>query len=252
VTNLDTKISLLSGFQGRVLIHHQKSKGLSVFIPQNPPESGGGYEMIKTLKSHKGSYRLTIPKDIVRHLGWKEGDKILFRINGKNLILEKLEDSKGFKPALELLETQEETKPIIYTVGYEGKTISNLIDILQKHGIRLLVDVRELPLSRKNGFSKTALKEHLNKAGIEYISIRELGTPKEIRHDLRDKAISWQKFRELYIEYLNKHMDAVKRLEELAKSKPTVIMCYEKDWRICHRSIIAEYLEKDGFEVIHL
>jgi mevalonate kinase len=158
----------------------------------------------------------------------------------------------NFKPALELLETQEETKPVIYTIGYEGRSISNLVDILQKHGIQLLVDVRELPLSRKNGFSKTALREHLNKAGIEYISIRELGTPKEIRHDLRDKAISWQKFKELYMKHLDKHMDAVKRLEELAKSKPTAIMCYEKDWRVCHRSIIAEYLEKDGFEVIHL
>jgi len=208
--------------------------------------------MIKTLKAHKGSYRLTIPKDIVRHLGWKEGDEILFKINGKSLILEKLEDSEGFKSALELLEIQKETKHVIYTIGYEGRTISNLIDILQKHGIQLLVDVRELPLSRKNGFSKTALRDHLNKAGIEYISIKELGTPKEIRHDLRDKAINWQKFKELYIEYLDKHMDAVKRLEELAKTKPTAIMCYEKDWRVCHRSIIAECLEKDGFEVIHL
>jgi hypothetical protein len=150
------------------------------------------------------------------------------------------------------LETQEKTKPTIYTIGYEGRTISNLIDVLQNHGIQLLVDVRELPLSRKNGFSKSSLKKYLNEAGIEYISIRELGTPKEIRHNLKDKVISWQKFKELYMVYLDKHIDTVKRLEELAKSKPTAIMCYEKDWRICHRSIIAEYLKKDGFEVIHL
>jgi len=195
---------------------------------------------------------VTIPKELVDFLGWKAGDKILFELDGEYIRLKKISEELGFKPALELLETQEGTKLVIYTIGYEGRTISNLIDILQKHGIQLLVDVRELPLSRKNGFSKTALREHLNKAGIEYISIRELGTPKEIRHDLKDKAISWQKFKELYIEYLNKHMDAVKRLEDLAKSKPTAIMCYEKDWRICHRSIIAEYLEKDGFEVIHL
>ena len=127
-----------------------------------------------------------------------------------------------------------------------------MIDVLQNHGIQLLVDVRELPLSRKNGFSKSSLKKYLNEAGIEYISIRELGTPKEIRHNLKDKVISWQKFKELYMVYLDKHIDTVKRLEELAKSKPTAIMCYEKDWRICHRSIIAEYLKKDGFEVIHL
>ena len=164
----------------------------------------------------------------------------------------KLASSNNFISALELLDSQNENKPVIYTIGYEGRTISNLVDTLQKHNIKLLVDVRELPLSRKNGFSKTALKNHLNKAGIEYISIKELGTPKELRHDYRDKVIDWKRFRELYIKYLNSHKDAIKKLEELARLKPTAIMCYEKDWKVCHRSIIAEYLEKDGFEVIHL
>jgi len=158
----------------------------------------------------------------------------------------------NFRPALELLEDREGAKFIIYTIGYEGKTVSNFIDILQKHGIKLLVDVREIPLSRKDGFSKTKLKEMLDKVGIEYVSFKELGAPKDLRHELRDKSIRFEEFKRLYKDYLNKHLDAIKRLENLAKSKPTAIMCYEKDWRVCHRSIIAEYLKRDGFEVIHL
>lgn len=160
----------------------------------------------------------------------------------------------SFKSALELLEEQRktETKPVIYTIGYEGKTISNFIDILQKHGVKLLVDVRELPLSRKNGFSKSRLKEMLNKARIEYLSIRELGAPKDLRHELKGKKVGFEEFRRQYEEHLNNNLDAIRRLEELAKAKLTAIMCYEADWRVCHRSIIAEYLKKDGFEVIHL
>jgi len=198
--------------------------------------------MIKTLKAHKGSYRLTIPKDVIKYLGWKEEDKIAFKINGNSLILEKLEDQENFKSALELLE--KETNPVIYTIGYESKTVSSFINILQNYGIKLLVDVRELPLSRKNGFSKTRLKETLNKAGIGYLSIRELGTPRDLRHELKDRKVGFEVFRRQYEEHLNNNLDAIKRLEELARTKPTAIMCYEADWRVCHRSIIAEYLKR--------
>jgi len=155
----------------------------------------------------------------------------------------------NFKPASEILNEQQ---TVIYTVGYEGRSIINFIDVLKSHRIKLLVDVRELPLSRKNGFSKTKLKEFLKDAGILYLSFRELGTPKDLRHELKDRNIRFEEFRKLYIEYLNEHLDAIKRLENLAKSNVTVIMCYERNWKKCHRSIIAEYLEKEGFKVIHL
>ncbi len=124
-----------------------------------------------------------------------------------------LVSKNNFRSALELLKDQEEAKSVIYTIGYEGKTVSNFIDILQKHGIKLLVDVRELPLSRKNGFSKTKLKEALNKVGIEYVSFKELGAPKDLRHELKDKNIKFEEFKRLYMNYLNNHLDAIKRLQ---------------------------------------
>lgn len=50
---------------------------------------------------------------------------------------------------------------IVYTSGYEGKTIDGFVRQLKEHGIALLVDIRELPLSRKPGFSKSAIQAAL-------------------------------------------------------------------------------------------
>ncbi len=210
--------------------------------------------MIRKLRYHKRSYQLTLPKELVEYLGWKPGDNILFELDGESVRLKKISEEYGFRTGLDVLEEHETLKKrkIIYTIGYEGKTIEKLIEILRNNNISVLVDVRELPLSRKNGFSKKALKEHLTKAGIEYISLKELGSPKELRHSLRDKTIKIGEFKELYRKYLNEHPNALKRLEEIAMSKLTVIMCYEANWQVCHRSVIAEFLERDGFEVIHL
>ena len=210
--------------------------------------------MIRKLQYHKGSYQVTLPKELVDYLGWKPGDLVRFDLDGEYIRLKKIGEKCGFRTGLDVLEEHETLKKrkVIYTIGYEGKTIEKLIEILHNNNISVLVDVRELPLSRKNGFSKKALREHLTKAGIEYISIKELGTPKELRHNLRDKIIKIGEFKELYRKYLSEHPDALRKLEEIAMSKLTVIMCYEANWQVCHRSVIAEFLEKDGFEVIHL
>jgi len=210
--------------------------------------------MIRKLRYHKGSYQITLPKEIVDFLGWQKNDDIQIELDDNTIRLRNLSKEHGFTLASDLLHEKSVKKngKKIYTIGYEGLTVEEMIKLLQEHDILILADVRELPLSRKNGFSKTALKKNLSNAGIQYVSFRELGTPKELRHNFKDKIIDWTKFRELYMKYLNNQLDAIKKLEEIAWSKPTAIMCYEKDWRTCHRSIIAEYLEKDGFEVIHL
>jgi len=50
---------------------------------------------------------------------------------------------------------------IIYTIGYEQTEIGSFIGTLKEVGIELLADVRAVALSRKKGFSKTALCHHL-------------------------------------------------------------------------------------------
>ena len=73
----------------------------------------------------------------------------------------------------------------IYTIGYEGLDLDGFLALLRKHGVETVVDIRELPLSRKPGFSKTVLGDTLNVSGKEYVHIPELGCPKPVRNTYR-------------------------------------------------------------------
>lgn len=75
---------------------------------------------------------------------------------------------------------------IIHTIGYEGKSIEEFVDILVENDVQIVVDVRELPLSRKAGFSKRGLAAALEERGIGYVHMRELGTPRAMRQQLRE------------------------------------------------------------------
>ena len=75
--------------------------------------------------------------------------------------------------------------PALFTFGYEGLTIDDFIARLKDARVNLIVDVRELPLSRKKGFSKSAFREHLAAAGIGYEHRPALGCPKPVRDQYR-------------------------------------------------------------------
>jgi uncharacterized protein (DUF488 family) len=83
----------------------------------------------------------------------------------------------------------------LFTIGYEGTRLPEFLNELTAAGVQTLVDVRELPQSRIPGYSKTALSAALKQKGIEYIHMRELGSPRELRHELRENgnfaAFTW-------------------------------------------------------------
>jgi uncharacterized protein (DUF488 family) len=141
---------------------------------------------------------------------------------------------------------------IVYTIGYEGKSIDDFITILKKEHIDVLIDVREYPLSRKKGFSKTALSNYLESNGIKYIHMKLLGSPKPLRDKLRSKSISFKEFAMQYTEYVQTQEESLSTLEDYASSHKCVLMCYEKDWKVCHRNLIANILCSRGFGVIHI
>jgi len=64
---------------------------------------------------------------------------------------------------------------ILYTIGYEKRTIGEYIEILVTNDVALVIDVRKNPLSRKKGFSKKALASALSEVGIAYRHLPELG-----------------------------------------------------------------------------
>jgi uncharacterized protein (DUF488 family) len=112
----------------------------------------------------------------------------------------------------------------LFTVGYEGSKPSDLFVRLQDSGVTLLIDVRDVPISRKPGFSKTSLAQGLDQAGIRYLHLKGLGDPKPGRVAAREGRFS--DFRRIF----NAHMlttAAQQALEEavIAASK-SVAVCF--------------------------
>jgi uncharacterized protein (DUF488 family) len=134
----------------------------------------------------------------------------------------------------------------LFTIGYEGRNIDEFVKILQHSRIKRVVDIREIPLSRKRGFSKTKLLERLASEGIAYAHIRELGSPKVIRHALR-KDWDYDKFFRAFDHHLLQHKDAVERVYQYLNEGATCLMCFERHPEKCHRSLVVRQIKiRDG------
>src|SRR5258708_3316636 len=77
-------------------------------------------------------------------------------------------------------------EPTVRTIGYAGFDLQQFLDALVQHRIDVLIDIREIPLSRKRGFSKTAFSTVLAAHGIDYVHVPILGSPKKLRHEVRE------------------------------------------------------------------
>lgn len=141
----------------------------------------------------------------------------------------------------------------LYTIGYEGEPQAAVIDRLKSAGVAVVADVRAVASSRRAGFSKTILSNSLKEAGIDYVHLRPLGTPKAGRDAARKGHIA--EMREIFAEHMHEPPSqlAFEQLRALATDKPTALLCFEADHAGCHRAALAERLEaEDGFEVVNL
>lgn len=134
--------------------------------------------------------------------------------------------------------------PDLLTIGYERHlTPDSFIGALSAAGVERLVDVRELPLSRRRSFSKTALRCVLADAGIEYDHARELGNPKPYRDLYRSGK--QEEGASLYLAHLrNGSARAVDRLSDALIERRTCVLCFEDDHRTCHRAVLVQELRQ--------
>ena len=140
----------------------------------------------------------------------------------------------------------------IYTVGYEGLDIDSFLSLLADNDIETVVDVREMPLSRKPGFSKKSLASVLNLSGREYVHMVDLGCPKLVRDRYREDG-NWKRYTEGFMKHLKTQDDAIAELSALAATSNCALLCYEADSNFCHRSMVASAV-KDycGARVTHI
>ena len=139
----------------------------------------------------------------------------------------------------------------IFTIGYEGTTVPEFIAVLKDAGVERVIDVRALPLSRRPGFSKSPLRAALEEAGIEYVHLKALGTPAEGRSAAR--AGRHADLERIYAGQLELPEAIVQgaQMIELAKEKPSALLCFEREPAHCHRTLLLDSVAPDA-EVVDL
>lgn len=131
---------------------------------------------------------------------------------------------------------------VLFTIGYEGKSIESFTNTLLLNDIRLLCDVRKHPYSRKFGFSKEKLKHICETVGIKYVNISNLGIESDKRLELDTESDYEQLFSE-YEKELPQKRTELNYLYKLFESNNRIaLMCFEKDPQMCHRHIIRDYM----------
>jgi len=143
--------------------------------------------------------------------------------------------------------------PDLLTIGYEGCTIDNVLTQLRDANVSLLIDVRAVAASRKPGFSKRQLAAGLDQAGIGYVHLQRLGTPKPGRDAVRAGHP------ERMVPIFNAHMEtpeaqlALEEAKALAVGRRCCLLCFERDHRHCHRHLVADMIVAEtGQTIDHL
>lgn len=144
---------------------------------------------------------------------------------------------------------------VIFTLGYQQRSIDEYVRLLSEAEITVLIDVRETAWSHKPGFSKSAFAARLEAAGIEYVHASFAGNPKWLRENAasHDECLTWYAW---YVDEFSEVIDALEGLlsEVQSAGKRVALACFERHADDCHRAILAErwVARDDDRHVTHL
>jgi uncharacterized protein (DUF488 family) len=139
---------------------------------------------------------------------------------------------------------------ILFTIGYEGISLEEYLVRLLRNDVKVLVDVRNNPLSMKYGFSKNQLKRYCESLGIQYVHIPEVGIQSEQRRELNTQA----DFDKLFATYRRQNLTRTTKAQTeilglLKVNKRIALTCFEANICQCHRKHLAEAIANlPGFE----
>lgn len=141
----------------------------------------------------------------------------------------------------------------VMTIGYEGATVEDFVATLAAAGIDMVVDVRDVPVSRKRGFSKTVLSELLAARGFQYLHLKALGDPKEGRDAAkRGDLTSFQRIFGNHLKTREAQTAIQQALDEAARLR-ICLLCYERDHKYCHRAMVVDEMKhREDLEIRHL
>jgi uncharacterized protein (DUF488 family) len=142
--------------------------------------------------------------------------------------------------------------PAVFTLGYEGMTLDGFLNLLLLKGMSQVLDVRADPVSRNLGFSKGPLSEACARLDIGYLHAPDLGVPRALRRAIHDGESRSLVFR-TYAATLERQSDSLRLAGEAVTATPTVLVCFEKSPGRCHRSVLADVMQRTtNLPVIHL
>jgi uncharacterized protein (DUF488 family) len=145
----------------------------------------------------------------------------------------------------------------LYTIGHSTRTLEDFLAVLKAHHIETLVDVRAFPMSRRlPHFNREALQTALQRQGIEYIWMKELGGRRKRQlppEESPNVALRNESFRN-YADYMlsPEFHAAAAEVEALAAKSRTSIMCAEMLFFRCHRMLVSDYFALRGHDVLHI
>lgn len=164
-------------------------------------------------------------------------------------VFEQVEQVALGKPDAQMSEAsraQATAEPLwVGSVGYERHRQADAFASLLRHAcVERLIDVRELPISRRRGYAKTALAQALATEGIEYVHMRSLGNPKRYRDLYKSGRV--REGRAAYERHLlGERVEALRELVPLLEERRSALMCVEHDVAICHRAVIFDALRDE-------
>lgn len=142
----------------------------------------------------------------------------------------------------------------VWTIGHSTRSLSEFVDLLLLNNIRVLVDIRAFPGSRRfPHFNKENLSASLNQLGIDYVHLPGLGGRRKPKENSTNTAWRHPSFRG-YADYMetDEFRRHIATLEELASKTNTAYMCSEAPWWKCHRALVSDYLKTRGWTVLHI
>ena len=142
----------------------------------------------------------------------------------------------------------------LWTIGHSTRSAEDFVALLEENKVKVLVDVRRFPGSRRYPhFNSENLERVLKTHGIEYVHFEDLGGRRTPRKDSLNTAWRNEAFRG-YADYMMtpEFPAAMKRLLGFAEKRRTVVMCAESLWWQCHRALIADYAKAEGVKVWHI
>jgi uncharacterized protein (DUF488 family) len=141
-------------------------------------------------------------------------------------------------------------QPELFTAGYAGHDLDSFLRMLNEHSIETVIDIRRNPVSRKKGFSRSRLADFLLSHAIEYVHMRELGVPTELRDELRCGVCDLAEYLARFRDYLNCESHTLRDLTVKAVRKRCCLLCVESRHDECHRSVVAEAAAECGGQEI--